>query len=225
MSVARVALLCCGMAGLLGGAARADDTELWTSLAISGPASEDSRALLWFDGHLRFADKGDSLGTAIVRPGVGWRVNERLDVWAGYAHIVSHASHPNVKEHRAWQQASVAAGTWLGGAVSLRTRLEQRFRQGADGSGLRLRQFVRWARPIEATRLSWVLSDEVFFNLNETDWGQVQGFGQNRAFAGVAFQGTRDLRLEGGYLHNHIDGGRGRDRTNHNLSLAVFWRL
>lgn len=213
------------VAGLLAGPAHADDTELWTSLTVNGPASDGSKALVWFDGHVRLRDDGSRMGTTILRPGVGWRVSERLDVWAGYARITSHASDPDVHEHRAWQQATVSAGSLLGGSVSLRTRLEQRFREGADGTGLRLRQFVRWARPIESTRLSWVLSDEVFLNLNRTRWGQVEGYGQNRAFAGLAFQGTRDFRLEAGYLNNHIDGGRGSDRTNHNVAIAFFLRL
>jgi Protein of unknown function (DUF2490) len=205
--------------------ARADDTELWTSLTVSGPVAEGSKTLLWFDGHARFRDDGSRMGTTILRPGVGWRVNPRLDLWAGYAKIVGHASNPNVHEHRAWQQASFSVGSMLGGSVSLRTRLEQRFRESADGTGWRLRQFIRWARPIESTRFSWVVSDEVFLNLNDTDWGQVEGYGQNRAFAGLAFQGTQNFRLETGYLNNHIDGGRGRDRTNHNGVLAFFLRL
>jgi hypothetical protein len=211
--------------GVLAAPAHADDTELWTSLTVNGPAAEGGRALIWFDGHVRLRDDGSRMGTAILRPGLGWRVNQRLDVYAGYAKVTSHASNPNIHEHRAWQQASISAGSMLGGAVSLRTRLEQRFREGADGTGLRLRQFLRWARPIESSRFSWVVSDEVFLNLNDTGWGQLAGYGQNRAFVGLAFQGTQDLRMEAGYLNNHIDGGAGPNRTNHNVAVAFVLRL
>ena len=199
-----------------------DDTQSWNAVFASGPVSENSRLLVWFDGHARFRDEGSDLDTTIMRPGVGWRASPRLDLWAGYALVSTRRPGPDVEEHRAWQQATYPVATIAGGRFTGRTRLEQRFRDGGDDTGWRLRQFLRWSRPIEGGPVSVVVSNETFIGLNDTDWGQGAGFDQNRAFAGLAWQASPGLRIEGGYMNQHIEGGARPDRTNDNLVLSVF---
>ncbi|WP_150007274.1 DUF2490 domain-containing protein, partial [Iodidimonas nitroreducens] len=60
--------------------------------------------------------------------------------------------------------------------------------------------------------------------LNATDWGQRDGFDQNRLFAGGAWHIKNKLRLEMGYLNNRL-GQAGDDQTNHNISLSLFLNL
>lgn len=198
------------------------DSQAWTAAFASGPAREGGKVLLWFDSHARFREEGDQLDTTIVRPGVGWRASPRLDLWAGYAHVTLRRPGPDGSEHRAWQQATYPITEIAGGRLTGRTRLEQRFREGGDDTGWRLRQFVRWSRPIAGPNISLVLSNETFIGLSETDWGQGEGFDQNRAFAGLGWQMTRKFRLEGGYMNQQIEGGSGSDRRNDNLVLSGF---
>lgn len=157
-----------------------------------------------------------------MRPGVGWRASPRLDLWAGYAHVTLRRPGPDGVEHRAWQQATYPIAEIAGGRLTGRTRLEQRFREGGDDTGWRLRQFVRWSRPVAGPDISLVLSNETFIALNETDWGQGDGFDQNRAFVGLGWQVTRKVRLEGGYMSQRIEGASGPDRRNDNLVLSGF---
>lgn len=196
--------------------------QVWSSVAASGPVSPGSRTLIWFDGHARFREGGETLDTTILRPGIGYRVNNRLDLWVGYAEVTNRRSGPDVKEHRLWQQATYPVARIAGGAVSGRTRLEQRAREGGDDTGWRLRQFIRWSRPVAGTPVAAVVSNETFIAFNDTDWGQQDGFDQNRAFVGLAWQATGKVRVEGGYLNQYINGGPGADTTNDNLSLALF---
>lgn len=196
--------------------------QVWSSVTASGPVSPDSRWLVWFDGHARFRESGETLDTAILRPGVGYRVNSRLDVWVGYANITSRRPGPDTEEQRLWQQATYPIARIAGGALTGRTRLEQRFREGGDDTGFRLRQFVRWSRPLGDSPFSAVVSNEAFVALNDTDWGQRGGFDQNRAFVGVAWAATPKFRVEAGYLNQHIDGGPAPDTGNDNVSLAAF---
>ena len=109
----------------------------------------------------------------------------------------------------------------MGGKLSGRTRREQRFRDSDGDTGLRLRQFFRWARKLPNSDFSLVLWNETFVGLNDADWGQRQGFGQNRAFLGFAWHADSKLRAEVGYLSNIIDTPGG-DLDNHNLSLTLF---
>lgn len=204
------------------GPAAADDTQLWSAVFVNGPAKEDSRLLLWFDGHARFRGGGDELDVSILRPGLGWRVSPKVDVWGGYARVTTHRNGPDLQEDRLWQQATYQVTEVAGGRLTGRTRLEQRFRETGDDTGWRLRQTLRYARPIENTPLSLVVNNEAFVGLNDADWGQRSGFDQNRAFVGGAWQATRQLRIEAGYLNQHINGhGSAPDRTNHNASLSL----
>lgn len=203
------------------GTAAADDTQLWSAVVVNGPLKKDGRLLLWFDGHARFRDGGE-LDVSILRPGLGWRVSPKVDVWVGYARVTTHWNGPDLQEDRLWQQATYLVTELAGGRLTGRTRLEQRFRETGDDTGWRLRQTLRYAQPIKNTPLSLIFNNETFVGLNDADWGQRSGFDQNRAFVGGAWQATKQLRIEAGYLHHHINGHSfAPDRTNHNASLSL----
>lgn len=201
--------------------ARASDTEYWNGLVISGPARENSRLLLWFDGHARIADGADELSTGIVRPGLGYKLNDDLSLWAGYAFVTSRNAGDLVDEHRTWQQATYPVTSIFGGTLSGRTRLEQRFRDNADETGHRIRQFIRWSAPIDGP-LSLVLWNETFIGFNRTNGGNASGYQQNRGFAGLGYTPASRLRVEAGYLNNHLRVDSAPDRFNHNVSLTMF---
>lgn len=219
--------LCAVLGALAPDAVRADDNQSWNALFVNGPVAEGSRLLAWFDGHARYGADGESLDVTILRPGVGWRVGPKLDLWVGYARVDTLRAGPDLEEDRAWQQASFPIGELAGGRLTGRTRLEQRFRDTGDDTGWRLRQFFRWSRPLASNpRLGLLASTELFFGLNTADWGQRSGFDQNRGLVGGYYQPSAAWRFEAGYMHQYIRvGGPRPDRTNHNLSLTFFMLL
>lgn len=206
--------------------ASASDTQLWNAIAINGPVKDDSKLLLWFDGHARSRDNVSDLGVSIIRPALGWRVNSKLSLWAGYASVVARNENgPNLRENRIWQQATYPIGTFMGGRLSGRTRLEQRFADRGDDTGWRIRQFVRFARPFDDPKYSFIAWNELFVDLNDVDWGPRAGYGQNRTFVGAGWQVAKNLRLEGGYLLNHINSAGPSNTTNHVISFGLFAAL
>ncbi len=201
------------------------DFQSWNAIAVAGPVKEDSRFLLWFDGHARFNNDASDLGVSIIRPALGWRMNDAVDLWAGYARVVSRDDgRPDIKEDRFWQQATYALPDVFGGSLGGRSRLEQRFR-GTGETGWRFRQFVRWAKPIGSSAFSAVVWDELFVNLNEAEGVQRGGFDQNRLFVGGAWRVSDSARFEAGYLNNILDTPFDDEQVNHNLSLTLFWNL
>ena len=119
---------------LLGAPASAADDQVWTAAFVNGPAAKDSRVLLWFDAHARFSEFPDDLSVTILRPGNGWRTGPALDLWAGYARVVTRRAGSDLEEDRLWQQSTYGIAKPLGGTLSGRTRLEQRFRD-SGGTG------------------------------------------------------------------------------------------
>lgn len=206
--------------------ARAGDEQIWTAVAINGPVQQDSRWLAWFDGHARFRDQGSDLDVSIIRPAIGWRLNSRVDLWAGYAWVNTERPGRDVHEERLWQQATYGLGNFAGGKLSGRTRLEQRERSSGSDTGWRLRQMLRYGRPLPESPWGLVVSTELFAGLNEADWGQRSGFDQGRTFFGASRALSPKARVEFGYLNQHIRiAGSPPDRTNHNLSVAFFATL
>lgn len=219
--VKKLFLLLSVVAVLFASKASADDSQAWSAIAINGPLEENSNFLLWFDGHARFQIGDNELGVTIIRPGIGWQVTDKLKLWLGYAWVTGRRDGPDVKEERIWQQATYPVAQFFGGRLSGRTRLEQRTRDGGSDTGWRLRQSWRWSRPVEGTKLSFIVANETFFGLNDADWGQRDGYDQNRAFLGLGWQATPKVRVDTGYLNNHIDRGSAGDRTNHIIALAL----
>jgi hypothetical protein len=201
-------------------AAHADDDQNWAAVTVTGPVAKGSPVLVWLDLHDRsFASSGDR-DITIIRPGIGYRVSPSLDLWVGYAWVTAARDGADLREERLWQQATYPLGDLLGGKVTGRTRLEQRMREGDSDVGLRLRQQLRYAHRFDDSPFGVVAWNEAFFALNDTSWGQVDGFDQNRLFLGLSFEGIQGLRLEGGYL-NQIVNGTTSDVERDNLQVSA----
>ena len=201
-----------------------DEFQAWSALSANGPMNTGD-LLFWFDVHARFGDDAGRLSTSIVRPGLGWRYSPDLTLWLGYARVTGHQADPNVEEDRAWQQANYRFGSVANGQLSGRTRLEQRFRDEDSDTGVRVRQFLRWAKPIPNSSLSYVVADELFVNLNDAEWGQSSGFNQNRLFLGVNHKINERYKVEAGYVNNYINQIGRENQLNHILSasLSITW--
>jgi hypothetical protein len=198
-----------------------DDTQVWTAVFTNGPISKDGKALLWFDGHARFSENASRLGVSIIRPGIGYKLSDRISIWGGYARVVSRADgRADITENRIWQQATytLASGNW--GILSGRTRFEQRFLNTGSETGHRIRQFFRWRKPI-SDRWTATIWNETFIALNDTDFGARSGFDQNRLFFGLRWRAFKGVSLEGGYLLNNINSTLD-DQANSNFSISVI---
>ena len=88
----------------------------------------------------------------------------------------------------------------------------------------RPRQFFKDAYALRGNpNVSLVGYEELFFGLNDTDWGARNGFDRNRLFLGVGWRlGQSGHSMEIGYLNQYTDAASGNDLMEHILSLNVF---
>ncbi|MBY0562817.1 MAG: DUF2490 domain-containing protein [Hyphomonadaceae bacterium] len=205
--------------------AHTSDSQFWTTVTATGRFDEAKPWLWSIEGHARFSQDNNGAEQTVFRPALGYRVRDGLDLWAGYARVTQHRDENNVEEERFWQQANYDVVEFAGGEVTGRTRVEQRFRESGDDVGWRFRQQFRFSRPIESTDVSAFASNEVFLTLNETDWGQVGGFDQNRAMLGVQWRVNDTVRIETGYMNQYSNRADGPDRVSHNLVLNATARF
>ena len=229
-----------------------DDLGNWYAIFTNGGADrltggDPTPWLYWFDGHYRLRDDASGFNQSIVRPGFGRKIGEDQALWAGYAWIRTQPVDPGgldfppaeTDEHRYWQQWTWAP--WVGDFRFLhRSRFEQRTVEGFGDVALRWRQFARGQYVLTPERhgcdgcdrggpgraeWSLVAWDEVFFHLNDADFGPRAGLDQNRVFFGYGYKRTADapVRTEIGYLNQFINNQGGVDGMNHILSVNFFF--
>lgn len=207
-----------------------EDFSAWG--AIQGQGSFDTSDpavknwLWWMEGQGRFFNDVGRLGQSIVRPGLGYKISNNISVWLGYGWITTHTlGQSDTDEHRIWQQLSWNKEYELGKLAS-RTRLEQRFLSNGNDTGWRFREFIKYTHPVFTNRFYASMWDEVFVNINSTNFGADSGFGQNRLFVGlgVFVDSDRHFRFELGYLNQLINAPNSPDQMNHIISSNLFIR-
>ena len=199
------------------------DHNTWGSVSLTGPLRPAGPWRYWFDTQNKLADDSRRLAQATWRTGLGYALSTEWSVWAGYSYAETdqpYAGSP-YHEHRLFEQVqwNHRAGDFT---LGTRQRLEQRFLQTGDDMGLRSRHQFRVSHPLPGpSPLYWLAWDEVFLNLNRTNYGARTGLDQNRLFVGLGCGLGESSRLEAGYLHNFNRRPGRDDRLNQVLALSL----
>lgn len=201
-----------------------EDFRVWGVVTATGslaPLNPDlSRWKWWLEGQARTREDASEMDQAFIRTALGYALKDNLSLWLGYGHFFPYPVTGDANdENRIFQQLLWSTGTSLGKFTS-RTRLEQRFFDKNDDTGWRLREMLKLSHPL-AGPLNLVIADEVFINLNDTDFGAESGFDQNRAFAGFNYAFSKQWNTEFGYLNQYIDRATGSDNMNHILLFSL----
>ncbi len=216
---------------VVAGESAIDDFQTWGNITATGNFSAANPKLKWWlEGQGRFGNDSSRFSQGIIRPGVGYALNEKTTVWLGYAWIPTSrpfAAQSPFNEHRIWQQL-LWANQYSFGTITSRTRMEQRFFdiQGSTDVAHRFRQMFKLAVPLPSIspNTSFVILDEIFVNLNDIDTGARAGYNQNRIFAGFAYKFNKVATGEIGYLNQHFNrpGTPRLDQMQHILALNLF---
>ncbi len=198
-----------------------NDFQTWGTATAIGSLENVNPAIkkfkYWAEFQGRFGEDSSRFSQAIIRPGIGYAINNTTSVWVGYALVPTAKPFSNTtfNERRLWQ-ALLWKNKFSFGTVTNLSRLEERFapRLG-DDTGIRFRHMFKISVPLTAApAYSVVASDEYFLNLNNNDWGPLKGFNQNRAFIGIGFNLNKEIQSEIGYMNQYTN----RPLTSENLN-------
>jgi hypothetical protein len=188
--------------------AATSDSQLWTNFNVNVKLADRWR--LSEEGTVRFSDNRDGLYELEVNSLLGYRLNKVTTLWAGYTHNPQYSSGDfTVMEHRAREQVTFDGFAKLGtGKLNGRIRFEQRWREHVDGTGWRLRPYLKFSLPI-AGKTALNLSTEPFFNVNTTPFQRRTGLDRVRNLVTVSTPLTKALSGELGYMNQHgfVKGG------------------
>jgi hypothetical protein len=204
----------------LSGSATENDPGAWVVFSTTDAFQTDgqeSRWRYWFDAQARYFDLGSGINQWLVRPAIGYSINDKVNGWVGYARFrTRNAAGDVADENRYWQQIDWTAGRWKDGRISMRVRLEQRSISIGDDVGVVLRYMAKYVRPIgEKGSTSLILAIEPFVDLRDTDWGGESGLGQNRVLIGVGQRFSDRFSIEAGYMNQYIGRDNAENRSNH----------
>jgi Protein of unknown function (DUF2490) len=230
-----IATVTCSLMPIASSIAQAEvieDFMIWENVTARGnfgflnPDNPDLKRWRWWgEIQMRYRDSGQELNQMLVRPGIGYALTDRSTVFVGYAHVTNYPPVGGlVQENRIWQQYQWSGPTPLG-AFTTRSRIEERWQDNGSDTGVRFRELLKFNWPFSFhPAASFILANEVFVNLNNTDWGvptAKQGFDQNRGFAGIGYRFTPIILMELGYMNQYINTTT-KDRMNNILSINLY---
>ncbi|MBC7756938.1 MAG: DUF2490 domain-containing protein [Bdellovibrio sp.] len=97
----------------------------------------------------RWREEGSEYDQTIIRPAIFYDDSPKSSLWFGYARVIGDSStKQNTYENRLLQQFSYSFYPIADWKIASRTRLEERSIEGKDDIGYRLRQMVKFTKPL-----------------------------------------------------------------------------
>lgn len=204
----------------------ATDSQLWTTQVVNVRLSDKWR--LQEELVERFSDNKSGLYEIESNTLLGYKVSKAVTVWGGYTHDPQYAGGDfTVMEHRIREQVAFDNVVNIGGGkLSFRLRGEERWRHNVDGTGWRLRPYVKYTLPLaKRSKTALVLSAEPFINLNTTPFQKQSGLDRIRSLVAISTPISKKVTAELGYLNQHGFVRGGPDTSDHVASLSLSLSL
>ncbi|WP_086608991.1 DUF2490 domain-containing protein [Erythrobacter donghaensis] len=193
--------------------AQDQDVQLWHVFNLTGDIAEGTRLTIDASQRWREEARGDEQQT--LRFTIEQTVAEGVRIGGGGA--VFEAG--GLTEIRPHQQVTLTQGRF-----EFRTRLEERFVDGADRVELRLRQRVQYTQPLGKGWRAQV-GGEWLGLLQGRQRGQGTSTEQWRALTGVAYKVSDKAEIGGNYWLLEFPRGERPNRTSHVFQTVVTYRF
>ncbi len=218
-----LSLACAAFVGAQADPAVADsDFQQW--LTVSAKADLADSIAVQGEVVARFGDANGGLYELEKSLLLGYKLAGKVTVWAGYVHNPTYAAGAFVAlERRAREQITIDNFAQAGNAsLSARIRLEQRWRDGADGVGWRFRPYLKVSVPLGSKAAPTLnVTAEPFINLNTTGFQSTAGLDRLRSAVSLSVPVNQTVRVEAGYLNQHRFVRDGEDRGDHALTASL----
>ena len=197
-----------------------EDGQVW--IAGSATIKLNDAWRLSEDMNARFSDDRNGLYQLQSATLLHYRLGKKVTVAGGYVHSPQYSDGDRIAlERRAREQVTVDDIGRIGaGKISARLRMEQRWRDNADGTAWRIRPYVKYALPLVG-KTSLVLSNETFLNLNTTTFQQQDGLDRMRNLIAINTPLLKNFTAEVGYLNQYGFVRGGEDTSDHVASLSL----
>ena len=191
-----------------------EDTQVWIYAIVQGDISDDWR--LTADGTARWRERARGDEQQTLRFTLDTVVAEGVRAGGGFGAFETEGGASELRPH---QQLTVRRGRF-----AARTRIEQRFFDGADRMELRLRQRIGYIQPL-SQRVSATIEGEYLHIAQTRDRNPLAARDQWRGRIVLQYRAQEDLSLAAAYLAIHTPRPEAEDRLNHVPQLLVPYRF
>lgn len=197
-----------------------DDGQIWIGGGVSVKLNDQWRVS--HESIARFSDNRGGLYEIESPTLLNFRLGTDVTLAAGYVHNPQYSDGDlTTVERRAREQITLDnIARIAGGRLGARLRLEQRWRDNADGTGWRVRPYLKYSLPLKG-KTSLVLSNELFVNLNRTAFQRQDGLDRMRSLIAINTPLLKNVAVEAGYLNQHGFVRGGEDTSDHIASLSI----
>ena len=167
------------------------------------------------------SSQGSRVNENLLFGQLGYQLNSNASLWIGYLHDwIAPLGKPSYQAIIPYQDFLWTQSVGDFNLIA-RTRVEELINQTTGNVGVRPRQLLQISHPLPfLDKLSVYLGDEVFFYVNQNDFGK-QGFSENRLTTGLSYEFTRGIAMDLGYLEQYVDTKTGSNLFTHNLQTNV----
>jgi hypothetical protein len=188
-----------------------EDAQLWLSQSFSVPLAEDD-----VTGTLDLSQRVRENGNQLLSRGMAeFRLSKEAVVGGGAAYVETFDSTDEFRPH---QQLTLTFGMW-----SFRTRVEERFFEGADRMELRLRQKVTATWPL-AKELKGSLAGELLYTARSQTAGDDAHIDQWRATGALTYKLSPQIEGTAGYLMILSPRDGEEDKLSHVAQISLTYR-
>lgn len=181
-----------------------NDYALWLLASTSGDLgrSEQSSWRYMLHGEYRLFNALEGTRQAVGRTGIGYALPRGWSVWLRYDYHHTETKELGSFRENRLQQVVNWAGHGPGiTTLALRGIVEERWIEGRDGTGLRLRLQARVEWPMKSLAgAHWIVAVEPFYDLRTLSW-VAAGWNQNRTVLGLSLPLSSSHRLDFGYMN------------------------
>ncbi len=193
--------------------AQDEDVQLWQIVNVTGDIAEGTRLTVDVSQRWREQARGDEQQT--YRVTIEQTIAKGVRIGGGAA-VFESGGNTELRPH---QQVTITKGRF-----EARTRLEERFFDGADRVELRLRQRIQYTQPLgdgwRATAgAEWL---GLLQSRNSDEGASTE---QWRALTGVAHKATAHIEVGANYWYLQFPRGDRPDRASHIVQTVLTYRF
>ena len=198
-----------------------EDVQVWTLASVKAPVSD--RLDVSADLYVGLIDDASKPNHFLTRAILSYKLDHRFSIGTGYTFVSYHnAPITTYVEHRITQELAFKSTLRKDHPLlTLRPRVEERFREGESGTSVRVRHLTRVDLPISARGLKLIGWNETFYVANSTSWARGHRFDAMINFIGIGVPLSKHVTLEPGYLNLSIFRAGQRDQVARVLGFFI----
>lgn len=195
------------------------DLQAWNGVSVSIPLGHHFTGNL--SGQHRWNQNLSQIDRTLGEASASLSITPSLSIAQGYTWRGTYQ--PSfAQEHRPWQYIQLQK-KFKRLTIIERLRVEERYFKKTGDLIIRNRLFSQLGYQLDK-KDNWrfLLSDEVFWTLNDSSSAAKAGFEQNRVFAGINRRLNKQVSVEGGYLLQYLaPNGVPSQKLNHAMVLTL----